>query len=152
MTDPSGSIVALPPFAGLRCLVVDDEYLIALDIERVLETGGAETVVCVGRAAQALAAIESGPDFDLAVLDVKLDSGDSFMVANALTERGVPFIFLTGGSIDVGDLAPFHDVTVLTKPFDTATLSETLRAALATAPNKAKPGARPGFAEPTETP
>lgn len=151
MIDPSGGTAALP-FTGLRCLVVEDQFLIALDIERVLETGGADSVVCVSRAPQALAAIEAGPAFDLAVLDVKLDSGDSFIVASALTERGVPFMFLTGGPLDMIDLAQFHDVVVLTKPFDTATLSETLCTVLTTPRLKTKPGAEPGFVEPTETP
>jgi CheY-like chemotaxis protein len=34
--------------------------------------------------------------FDVAVLDVKLDGGDSFPVADALVACGTPFLFATG--------------------------------------------------------
>ena len=38
-----------PPFAGKRFLMVEDEYLIALDIQQVLESAGA-VATCVGSA------------------------------------------------------------------------------------------------------
>ena len=34
--------------AGKRCLVLDDEFLIALDIQEILEAAGVAQVVCVG--------------------------------------------------------------------------------------------------------
>ena len=60
------------PLAGLRCLVLDDELLIALDIQQILEAAGAAQVLCAGNAADAMAALRGGQVFDLAVLDVIL--------------------------------------------------------------------------------
>jgi CheY-like chemotaxis protein len=54
--------------AGKRVLVVEDEFLIALDIETILESGGAE-VQTANRVEQALTLIKSGGPFDGAVLD-----------------------------------------------------------------------------------
>src|SRR3954463_6993766 len=83
--------------AGKRCLVVDDEFLIALDIQQALEAAGAR-VTCLGDADEALPALAGGAQFDVAVLDLKLSgfTRDSTGVAALLTERGVPFVFLTG--------------------------------------------------------
>src|SRR3954447_12526795 len=83
--------------ASRRCLVVDDEFLIALDIQQTLEAVGAR-VTCLGDADEALAALAGGAQFDVAVLDLKLSgfARDSTSVAAALTRRGVPFVFLTG--------------------------------------------------------
>ena len=47
------------PLAGKRCLVLDDEFLIALDIQQVLEQAGAGEVVCAGNVAEALTAMRA---------------------------------------------------------------------------------------------
>ena len=39
--------------AGKCCLVLDDEFLIALDIQQILELAGAASVVSVATAAEA---------------------------------------------------------------------------------------------------
>ena len=106
--------------AGRRCLVLDDEYLIALDIQQILESAGADGVICVSTAREALDAIAGGAPFDVAVLDVKLDdkAGDSLEVAAALGRTGTPFLFLTG--YDRATLPErFRSVPRLTKPFST---------------------------------
>lgn len=102
---------------GKRCLVVDDELLIALDIQQELETAGAKEVVCAGGVADALQALHSAP-FHLVILDVQLGrAGDSGMeIAQALARAGIPFIFLTGGRADAADIAAFA-VPVVEKPF-----------------------------------
>ncbi len=86
--------------AGKRILVVEDEFLIALDIERILEAAKAEHI-SVGRNRDALLALQ-GDRFDLAILDYKLNGDTSDPVADRLVELGVPFIFLTGTSSAVG--------------------------------------------------
>src|ERR1700741_91370 len=86
---------------GKHCLVVDDELLIALDLQETLESAGA-IVTCVGEDAAALAMLDGGMRFDIAVLDIKLNAGahDSKSVAAALTAHGTPFVFLTGMRAD----------------------------------------------------
>ena len=57
---------------GKRCFVLDDEFLIALDIQQILERAGAAHVASVASAAEAIALLGREPKFDVAVLDVKL--------------------------------------------------------------------------------
>jgi len=87
-----------PSIAGKRCLVLNDQFLIALDIQQILEAAGAASAICVADADAALRALNSDAPFDLAVLDLKLSGSarTSETIAAALTERGTPFVFLTG--------------------------------------------------------
>jgi CheY-like chemotaxis protein len=83
--------------SGKRCLVLDDEFLIALDIQQTLELAGAEYVAAAASVPEALALLRGEPEFNLAVLDVKLSGPDanSLGVAALLAAKGTPFIFLT---------------------------------------------------------
>lgn len=119
------------PLAGKRCLVVDDEFLIALDLQEVLERAGADEVVCAGTIADALAALQGGR-FDAAVLDLRLgqNGGTSLPVAAALTEVATPFIFLTGMHADNAQARTYPDAPVVEKPYDPQALMAALRRAL----------------------
>jgi CheY-like chemotaxis protein len=121
-------------FAGKRCLVLDDEFLIALDIQQILESAGAASVTCVGSVEDALEALAREPKFDLGILDVRLGgtaTGNSLTVAAALAQRQTPFIFLTG--MRAGDVASlsFPAVPVVEKPYQATVLLEVLRRILA---------------------
>ena len=119
--------------AGKRCLVVDDELLIALDIEQILRAAGAASVTCLASAEEALASLRSGPRFDVAVLDILLRGAtrDSLSVAAALQSHSTPFIFLTG--MRGADLRPgeFPAVPVVEKPCQPAVLVEAVVRAIA---------------------
>ena len=110
------------PLAGKRGLVLDDEFLIALDIQQVLEHAGAREVVCAGTLAEALAAMRA-ERFDLAVLDLRLGhDGNSLPAADALAAAGTPFLFLTGMRSDTEEARNYPDAPVVEKPYDSATL------------------------------
>ncbi|MBI0534890.1 response regulator [Roseomonas sp. KE2513] len=92
---------ALAPHAdrlhGRRLLVVEDEYVIAMDMARALEELGAEVVGPAGSVADALLLVRNEDShLDAAVLDVNLRNERVFPVAEALAARGVPFVFATG--------------------------------------------------------
>ena len=120
---------------GKRCLVLDDEFLIALDIQQTLELSGATHVACVATASEALALLRADPDFDVAVLDVKLSGSDrnSLGVAALLSAKGMPFVFLTGMRVDDIHAKQFPQVPVIEKPYDAATLLDAVRRALESA-------------------
>jgi len=63
---------------------------------------------------------------DGALLDINLAGTLSFPLAEALKERGVPFVFLTG--YDEGTLFPpeFRAVRRISKPFDRKELAEVI--------------------------
>jgi DNA-binding response OmpR family regulator len=80
---------------GVRVLVVEDEYLVAILIEEILESAGCVVVGPVPRVPEALDTIDH-VDCDAAVLDVNLAGERINPVADALSERDVPFMFVTG--------------------------------------------------------
>lgn len=118
--------------SGKRCLVLDDEFLIALDIQQTLELAGAEYVAAVASVPEALALLRGEPEFNLAVLDAKLSAPDinSLGLAALLAARGTPFIFLTGMRIDDVHAGQFPHAPVIEKPYDRATLLDAVRRAL----------------------
>jgi CheY-like chemotaxis protein len=119
---------------GKRCLVLDDEFLIALDIQQILEFAGAAHVACVATVAEALALLRANLDFDLAVLDVKISGpdGNSLGVAAQLAAKGTPFVFLTGMRVDDLHAKQFPQAPVVEKPYDAVALLDAVRRALKT--------------------
>ncbi|MEH3123240.1 MAG: response regulator [Sphingomonas phyllosphaerae] len=110
---------------GRRLLIVEDEYFIASDLKRALEAQGVVVVGPVGRVADALALIER-EQIDAATLDVNLGTAMCYPIAEQLTKRGVPFLFLTGYD---GWTMPewLRDVPLLIKPFDSAAVIAAVR-------------------------
>jgi CheY-like chemotaxis protein len=117
--------------AGKHGLVIDDEFLIALDIQQTLEAAGA-TVTCIGEADGALAALAGGARFDFAVLDIKLSdfTRDSASIASVLTRQGTPFVFLTGMRADNEMSQAFPHAPLVEKPYQVEVLMGALRRAL----------------------
>jgi two-component sensor histidine kinase/CheY-like chemotaxis protein len=102
--------------SGRRILVVEDEALIAGQIESLLVGKGCLVSGPVPGLDGALALARSEP-LDAAILDVNLSGSRSEAVANALRERAIPLIVLTGYA-DGGLSAAFHGAPVVAKPFD----------------------------------
>ena len=117
------------PIEGLRILIVEDEPLVAMDLEAIL---AAEDCAVLGPApsvARALALLEADPP-DAAVLDANL-SGDSVeAVADALVARGIPFAFATGYGREALP-ARHRAAPVLAKPFAPAALIAVVAALVA---------------------
>jgi CheY-like chemotaxis protein len=118
--------------ASKHCLVLDDEFLIALDIQQILEAAGAASVKCFGTSAECLAALQAGGKFDLAVLDFKLGDGarNSFSVAAFLNRQGTPFVFVTGMTRQDVRSAEFPDAPVVEKPYEAPLLLDAVVRAL----------------------
>jgi DNA-binding response OmpR family regulator len=112
-----------------RVLVVEDEWLIANELEQDLNEAGFSIVGPVGSVERALEAIEAGR-IDAAVLDVRLQSEDSYPVAERLQERHIPFLFITGHSS--GEIADrYRRHACLQKPFSSRGLLEAVAGILA---------------------
>jgi len=119
--------------AGKRFLVLDDEFLIALDIQQILEAEGAVSVVCAANSTDALAALKAGAKIDLAILDLKLSgaSRTSLSVAATLTAQGTPFVFLTAMRED-NEMRKFPNAPVVAKPYEAALLLDAIVRAFGT--------------------
>jgi two-component sensor histidine kinase/CheY-like chemotaxis protein len=110
---------------GPRVLIVEDELLVALEIEQALLRGG---FAIAGFAARAEAAIRIIEDHgcEAAVLDARLAEGTSLAITEVLAKRSTPFVVLTAYSreqLPVGlRAAPY-----LHKPLQPDALVECLR-------------------------
>ncbi|MGH6747824.1 MAG: response regulator [Methyloceanibacter sp.] len=99
-----------------RILVVDDEPLISMLVEGWLAELGCDVVGPARSVEEGLDLADDG-QLDGAILDVNLAGENSYSVANALQEKGVPFAFATGdGSLDAD--SGFDDPILLAKPFN----------------------------------
>ena len=98
-----------------RVLIVEDEYFLADDMARHFVAAGAELVGFAPTARQALAIVDREPHVDVAVLDVRLGSGDVFEVADRLRDLGVCLVFYT--ATEPSELPErFRDDPVVQKP------------------------------------
>jgi CheY-like chemotaxis protein len=76
-------------------LVVEDEALIAMDLQALLQRAGYRVLGPANSPAGALALLDAEQP-DLALLDVNLGGIDVFEVADALAKRNSLIVFLTG--------------------------------------------------------
>ena len=86
---------AAAPLQGARVLVVDDEFLIAAQLDADLRTAGAEVIGPLLTLSEALAAA-AREDMTAAILDIQIGSDGIGPVARQLSARGIPFVFYTG--------------------------------------------------------
>jgi DNA-binding LytR/AlgR family response regulator len=107
-----------------RVLIVEDEPMVAMDLEStVKEIIAAEIVVApsVSRAREAMA-----EPLDFAFLDIEVTDGQTFEIALELRRKGVPFVFVSGARPEAlpPDLrgAPF-----IPKPFERHLIARALR-------------------------
>ncbi len=106
-------------------LVVEDEFLIAMDAEQTLRSLGADDVRLAPSVREALEILTSFVP-DAAVLDLNLGDGTAEDVAKALSALKVPFVFATGYSDNVTIPVPFKHVPVVHKPFSAEDLAAQL--------------------------
>jgi CheY-like chemotaxis protein len=119
------SMTSVSALRGRHVLIVEDDYLIANDLEHVLSSLGARIVGPAATCDRALALVEASAQLDAAVLDLNLRGSLAFPIADALRSRGVPFVFATGyDQLVVPDT--YANVPRCQKPIDSTELSQML--------------------------
>ncbi|WP_343039388.1 response regulator [Microvirga makkahensis] len=105
-------------------LVVEDEIMVAMYIEDLLVDLGFEVAGMATSLDQALRLAQES-DFDFAVLDINLDGGLSFPVADVLRQRDIPFIFASGYGV-AGVREDYRDAVRIQKPFRAQDLEQAI--------------------------
>ena len=106
---------------GLTIMVVEDDFLAALELKRLVEERAGKVAGPVGRLEQAEDLAQAA--LDGAILDVKLDVSVTLALAEQLIGRGVPLILVTG--YDAATLPErFADLPRLSKPFSETSFDE----------------------------
>ncbi len=101
---------------SIRVLLVEDQLLIAMDVEQMLAAAGLTQVTTAASVPEALRRIAASAP-DVAVLDVNLGVATSIPVAEDLQRRGIPFVFATGYGDSTMIPAAFAGVPVVRKPY-----------------------------------
>lgn len=116
---------------GKRLLVLEDEFLIGMELERIAEECGAKSVHVVSTVAELLFWIESRQPCDIAVLEVEARGASSLDAAMLLQQGGIPIIFATAYDQQRAGIAGFPHVPVVLKPYGKAQILQAVAAALA---------------------
>lgn len=106
-------------------MLVEDSLIIAMDAEDILTALGATRVVTANTVEQALIELDREP-VAAAVLDFNLGQQTSLPVAEALAERGIPFVFATGYGEQLNLPDTLSGVPILQKPYTAPNLRRIL--------------------------
>ena len=83
------------PLEGLRVLIVEDEYFIAVDLKQMLKQNVARPVKMSGSIEDAMLQIKAD-GFEFALLDINIRGDMNFVVADMFRRKEVPFAFVSG--------------------------------------------------------
>ncbi len=111
LSDPD----ARPSLCGRRIIIVEDEPLVAMDLESMLTSAGCDVVGSAGTL-DAARLLVAQARCDAALLDVNLAGQSVDELAAALTQKNIPFAFVTGYGRE-GIPPGFRDAVLLNKPF-----------------------------------
>jgi len=98
-----------------RVLILEDEFLVAMDLEGLISEMGHQVVASLTRVGEAIK-FSNTAEIDFAILDLNLRGEKSFPVAEVLRGRGIPFVFASGYGSD-GLSAGFENERVIQKPY-----------------------------------
>jgi DNA-binding response OmpR family regulator len=107
-------------------LILEDEAIIAIDLEDMLTEMGARRIIALDTSAGAMEQIELDPP-SFAVLDPRVKDGYCSPVVKSLKEKRVPFIIFSGDPVGAQlENSSFENAVWLMKP----TTPESLAAAV----------------------
>jgi DNA-binding response OmpR family regulator len=114
--------------AGMKILVLEDEVLIAMDVEQLCRDNGAADVV-VARSLAEIDPDRTAMEFHAAIVDVMLDGASTLDFARHIRERNLPFVFASGYT-DLDEIfMAFPDIAIVGKPYAGSDLVEAVAAA-----------------------
>lgn len=109
-----------------QILVVEDSYLIGMQLKKDLDSFGHQVIGPAPNVKKALKMIGEH-EIGLAILDINLTNEDSYPIANALSERKIPFLFITGYDSTPFENGEYREHTLLRKPILPKDLQSALR-------------------------
>ena len=113
------------PLSGEVVLVVEDEFLIGLQLQITLEDAGAEVCGPFATVREALDLIARQP-LSVALLDIRIGKETIGPVAEELARRDVPFAFYTGQLLTDPIRVRWPDSSIICKPAQAEAIVATL--------------------------
>lgn len=116
---------SVKPLNQTRILVVEDETLLAMELEQILQAAG-YTIIGPYTNLKSAADVSRREAINFAVLDINLNGEMVYPLADQLSAQGIPFILMTG--YDTSNLPErFRSAPRVSKPFDPAALAEKIQ-------------------------
>src|SRR3954468_20973420 len=111
---------------GRRVLVVEDEYLLAMDLTERLQELGVEVIGPAATVGGAIVLLEAN-QVDGAILDINIRGERVYPVADRLKQKNIPFVFTSGYSSELKPEA-YATIPRCNKPTDFETVARLLAA------------------------
>lgn len=113
--------------SGIPVLIVEDDAMLALDMEMILRDAGYEICAVASKNEKARQAIEKSPPA-VALLDYNLRDATSAATANELSRRAIPFAYVTGRPESVRADACAPPARIIAKPYSESQILDVLDA------------------------
>jgi len=117
---------------GKDILIVEDQMLIAADLEQMVSNAGMRVSATATSPSEALAFLKANRPH-AAILDFNLGDETSAVVADELRRMDIPFVFATGYGDSNRLPEKYEGVGVIHKPYDVSTVITQIKRALAAA-------------------
>ena len=112
--------------APFRVLILEDDAILALDLETIVCCWTDAKVTSCRSVAQARKALSGA--FDLALLDIDVADGKSWELAASLKADGMPFAFVSGS--DASEMPDgLKDIAFISKPYTQRTIEKVVASA-----------------------
>ena len=111
-----------------KLLIIEDVFLIALEIQRILEDANAEQTVFARDFAEVEQMKDRFQEFDLAIINPPPMRSPEMEIAGLLVKAGPAIVVCTGAHVDLAN-TPLAGVEVIVKPFADQDLLDACRRA-----------------------
>lgn len=115
-----------PILQGFRIMVVEDEWLIAMEVRNLLAKAGCTVLGPLNSAPRALASLDREVP-DAAILDLNLRGEYPVHLVRALSTRAIPCVIVTGYGRSQVTAPEVRNFPQLSKPIDHDRLLQNLR-------------------------
>ncbi|RCS23745.1 hypothetical protein DUT91_10690 [Phyllobacterium salinisoli] len=117
-----------------RLLVLEEELLIALEIQRIAEEAGAAVIDLVHSLDELGAYIRAKPPYAAAIMEVRVKGVSTLAAAAQLQLVGLPVVFATAYNHYRRGVTGFPISPVVLKPFESTALVEAIATAVSKHP------------------
>lgn len=118
--------------SGLNVLLVEDEFIIAVDALEILKSLDVGQVRLSSTYDEAERLVQEEA-FDLVILDININGKMSFPLGQILSGRGIPFIFASGYNLNARAIPGYNGGICVSKPYSREQLRDGLITAVAQA-------------------
>ncbi|HEY4203026.1 MAG TPA: response regulator [Devosiaceae bacterium] len=103
--------------SGKRLLIVEEEFLIALDIQRMLDGAGTTAMIFVRSVDEAEAHVDRLENMDIAIIGLPMETSSAITLAQALHERGIAVVVSSSDHRHRHGIPALPFAAIIIKPF-----------------------------------